>query len=70
MGKSKSIIHRGLRFPIERDVRFKREDTFQIKKRNQQPQNYSLQIEQSLNLQPPSKPKQLKSATFVLNPKV
>ena len=49
MGKSRSTSQPGLKFPIQRDIRFKSEKKFQTKKRNQQLQNCRLQIQQSLN---------------------
>ena len=68
MVKSRSTSWQGLNFPIERDVRFKCEDKFLIKKINQQLHNCSMQIQQSLNPSISTQTQRLKNAMFVLKP--
>ena len=48
-GKSRSISRQGLKFPIQRDMRFKCEDKFWIFFKSQKLDYYSADIQQSID---------------------
>ena len=68
-GKSRSISRQGLKFPIQRDTRFKCEDKFWIFFKSQKLDYYSADIQQSIDPSTYIQTPRIRSVTYILKPR-